>query len=104
MSSITFPAWQLICLILSIYGGFAGFVFAAWKIICNYRDKKTAEILACAQEAKNKAEENEKDVLRLRAELPLEYVRKEDWVRNQTIIEAKLDALAAKLDGGCNAR
>ncbi len=34
----------------------------------------------------------------LRGDLPLGYVRREDWIRNQTIIEAKLDALALKLE------
>lgn len=29
--------------------------------------------------------------------LPLEYVRREDHIRNQTVIEAKLDAIAGEL-------
>ena len=40
----------------------------------------------------------ERDLLALRAELPLHYVRREDYVRGQTIVEAKLDALAMKLE------
>lgn len=40
----------------------------------------------------------ERDLLTLRAELPERYVRREDYIRNQSIIEAKLDALAAKLE------
>ena len=51
-------------------------------------------------EAADKADDNERSILKLRAELPLEYTRREDWIRNQTVIEAKLDALAAKLDQG----
>ena len=39
----------------------------------------------------------ERNHLELRAELPLHYVRREDYVRNQTVIEAKLDALALRL-------
>lgn len=31
------------------------------------------------------------------ATLPLEYVRREDHIRNQTVIEAKLDAIATEL-------
>jgi hypothetical protein len=30
--------------------------------------------------------------------MPLHYVRREDYVRNQTVIEAKLDALALRLE------
>lgn len=40
----------------------------------------------------------ERDLLALRAELPLHYVRREDYVRGQTVLEAKIDALALKLE------
>ena len=40
----------------------------------------------------------EKDFLTWKADLPLAYVRRDDYVRNQTVIEAKLDALAVRID------
>lgn len=40
----------------------------------------------------------EKSFLRFQAELPLEYVRREDWVRGQSVIEAKLDGLALRFE------
>lgn len=40
----------------------------------------------------------ERDFLNWRAELPLQYVRREDYLRNQTIIESKLDGLALRLE------
>lgn len=40
----------------------------------------------------------ERDLLELRAELPKEYVRREDHIRFETVINAKMDSLAAKLD------
>lgn len=40
----------------------------------------------------------ERELLGLKADMPLHYVRREDYVRNQTVIEAKLDALAVKLE------
>lgn len=40
----------------------------------------------------------ERDLLSLRAELPMNYVRREDFVRSATVLEAKLDALAAKIE------
>ncbi|MDA8257955.1 MAG: hypothetical protein M0Z99_20410 [Betaproteobacteria bacterium] len=39
----------------------------------------------------------ERDFLKFRGDLPLEYVRREDFIRNQSVIEAKLDALALHL-------
>lgn len=40
----------------------------------------------------------ERELLELKAELPERYVRREDYVRGQTVIEAKLDALYNKLE------
>lgn len=40
----------------------------------------------------------ERELLNLRADLPLHYVRREDYIRGQSVIEAKLDALSSKLE------
>ena len=40
----------------------------------------------------------ERQMLNWKADLPLQYVRREDFIRNQTIIESKLDGLALKLE------
>lgn len=40
----------------------------------------------------------ERELLELRADLPVEYVRREDHIRYETVVNAKLDALAAKID------
>lgn len=40
----------------------------------------------------------EKDFLRFQGDLPLHYIRREDYIRNQTIIESKLDGLALRLE------
>ncbi|PAV10996.1 hypothetical protein CBG25_00930 [Arsenophonus sp. ENCA] len=40
----------------------------------------------------------EREFLTFKAELPIQYVRREDYVRGQTVIEAKLDALYSKLE------
>jgi hypothetical protein len=50
----------------------------------------------------------DRELLGLRAELPEKYVRREDAIREQVVINAKLDAIAAKFDnivlrGGKNA-
>lgn len=40
----------------------------------------------------------EREFLNLKAELPLHYVRREDYIRGQSVIEAKLDGLGSKLE------
>lgn len=40
----------------------------------------------------------ERELLGLKAALPMEYVRREDAIRQEVVINAKLDALAEKID------
>lgn len=40
----------------------------------------------------------ERDFLTWKADLPIQYVRREDYVRGQVIIEAKLDTIYNKLE------
>lgn len=40
----------------------------------------------------------ERQLLQHKAELPLHYVRREDYIRGQSVIEAKLDANYSKLE------
>jgi len=40
----------------------------------------------------------EREMLQLKADLPLQYVRRDDYIRGQSVIESKLDALASKLE------
>ena len=54
-------------------------------------------------EAANRAEASqwqrvERELLTLKAELPIHYVRREDYIRGQSVLEAKLDGLGSKLE------
>lgn len=102
MTEITMPLWQVVTLGVTVLVAFFGFVFAVWKVVSKLQERQVqtwvSALATSAANAKEKADETEKAFLKLLADLPLNYVRREDWIRNQTIIEAKLDALAAKID------
>src|SRR5699024_7858107 len=62
-------------------------------------------INAMVEDAKRDTKKNEiglqrvqREVLELRAELPERYVRREDYIRGQTVIESKLDSLAIRME------
>lgn len=40
----------------------------------------------------------EREFLKFQADLPMRYVMRDDYIRGQTVVEAKLDALAVKVD------
>ncbi|BCU88711.1 MULTISPECIES: hypothetical protein [Yersinia pseudotuberculosis complex] len=90
--------WEVLSLLL----GFISFIFAAGKILLNQIEKRLAERFATLESARKRSEEGwnrlEREFLEFRADLPLAYVRREDYIRGQTVIEAKLDALYSKLE------
>jgi hypothetical protein len=108
--------WYLVGLLL----GFLGVVFTFGKLLLAQIEQRLDQRFKAIDEAnkatsthwdtrfaelmdQNRREADgwqriEKDFLRFQAELPLQYVRREDYVRNQTVIEAKLDSLALKIE------
>ena len=70
---------------------------AAIQWLFNRHDSARAENAIKLEHIETRAVEIEKDVLRLRAELPLDYVRREDWIRFSNTLEAKLDAMRAEM-------
>lgn len=111
---------DLISWMLSLLAIFATLVLGLFKLLLRQFEKRLNERFSAQdvarQEASRHWEENfakvlerqdkdaeavqqlEKSFLRWQAELPLQYVRREDWVRNQTIIEAKIDRVFTKLE------
>jgi len=103
--------WQLVTLLLAFFGAVA----AGGKILFGQFERRLGErflsqdsALATSNKSINelltryveeqgkvidKMNELERDMLKWRADLPLLYVRREDFIRNQTVIEAKLDAI-----------
>lgn len=108
--------WQLVSLLITFFGCVAGF----GKILMDQSEKRSQERMRAQEESRRADRDHsdkrfdslekasreeagqwqrvERDLLQLRAELPVHYVRREDYVRNQAVIEAKLDAVAAKIE------
>ncbi|MFZ5659180.1 MAG: hypothetical protein ACOY5C_04905 [Pseudomonadota bacterium] len=96
--------WQLISLLITIAGSLAGF----GKLLLSQFEKRLSERFEAMQLSLNRqAEEEQKaaaqlaalerEFLQFRADLPLHYVRREDYVRGQSVLEAKLDALFSEV-------
>lgn len=108
--------WQLVTLLIA----FLGFLFAAGKLLLSQIDHRLNERFETIEKAQAEGQVTwretfaqhlneerretelmrniEREFLRFQAELPLQYVRREDHVRGQSVIEAKLDALYNKLE------
>lgn len=108
--------WHLILLLLAFFGCVAGF----GKLLLDQVEKRLQERFTAQDLARKEGQDTlrktldlhldsertnatalqalKEDFLRLQADMPLHYVRREDYVRGQTVIEAKLDALYNKLE------
>ena len=61
-------------------------------------DSRFSALESAARDEAGQWQRVERELLTLKAELPVNYVRREDYIRGQAVIEAKLDALYSKLE------
>lgn len=112
--------WALLTFLAGLLLTFLGCIFGFAKVLGSQIDKRLDSkfeaqeqaresgakslrdsIEAYTAEGKRTAEQLqalERDFLKWQAELPVSYVRREDYLRGQSVIEAKLDALYNKLE------
>lgn len=81
-------------LLLGFLGAIAG--VGRW-LLAQFQKRIDDRFSSLAADAKEWRQQETK-LMDLRAHISEHYIRREDYVRNQSVIEAKLDALAAKLE------
>lgn len=81
-------------LFLALLGGVA----AVGKWLLSQFQHRIDDRFAMLMEEARAWRETERNLVNLRAHVGEHYVRREDYIRNQSVVEAKLDALAAKLE------
>ncbi len=94
MATFEMPVWQMISIAVTILGAFVGVM----KMLLVQMERRLDQRFAIVDKDSERLRQVEIGLERLRGEMPLNYVRRQDWVRNQSIIEAKLDGLALKLE------
>ncbi|WP_339615232.1 hypothetical protein [uncultured Gilvimarinus sp.] len=94
-------AWQVISIALTVCGGLLAaikFLFLQFSKTLDEKFGAFDKRFGTLEDEAKQWQQVERDLLKLKADLPLHYVRREDYVRNQTVIESKLDAVALKFD------
>ncbi len=90
---ISVELWQFLGIVttvaLALSGGFA---FLLRQLLAQFEKRLETKFLMLEEESKS-WHRLERDLVQLRLELPERYVRREDYIRNQTIIESKLDLI-----------
>ncbi len=94
--------WALFTFAVGLLVSFLSAAFVLGKMLLSQVEKRLdARFNVLEKKADEEAGEwrrVERELLDLRAELPLNYVRREDYIRGQSVIEAKLDGLALRIE------
>ena len=97
--------WQLLGLLLSGLGALWGVVKMAAAQAQRHQDAAHAQLVgrldAIEQASRTEAgnwQRVEREILQLKADLPLNYVRREDYVQSTATIMAKLDAISLRFE------
>lgn len=90
--------WQVISVLIAFFGFAAG----VGKLLLIQTQQHIDRRFETLEKTYSREAENwlrvERDLANLRSELPLQYVRRDDYIRGQSVLESKLDALAVKLE------
>jgi hypothetical protein len=96
--TVQLEIWHLVSLVAALITAF----WAVAKLLLSqqqqHQDRRFAAIESLINEEASQWDRMERELLTLKAELPLNYVRREDYIRGQSVIEAKLDGLATKFE------
>lgn len=96
--TITLDAWQLVSLLITCCGGF----WALAKMLLNGAKQSIDEkFKAVGEHMKNQDESSrrlERDLMELKAELPRDYVRREDYTQAIATITVKIDSMMLRME------
>ncbi|MGA0610552.1 hypothetical protein [Caldimonas sp. KR1-144] len=109
MTNIQIELWQLITLLITLLLAFFGAVAAAGKMLLDQTGRSLDERFTKLQDQLDEIQEAnreeakqwkrvERELMELKAELPQRFVMREDYVRGQSVVEAKLDGLAVRIE------
>ena len=104
MMTLELEGYQAIMLAITIGGAIFGAGKAFFgRIETSLKDRDDGLKAEIAKVNDNVSKESEairqldREILKLKAELPREYVAKEDFIRSFTVVEAKIDAVQTTL-------
>lgn len=91
--TVSLELWHVITLALSLAGMFTGL----GRMLLAQFERRIEDRFGSLSGQAEGWRVLERELLEFRAELPERYVRREDYIRGQTVIEAKLDAISSEL-------
>lgn len=90
---LTVELWQLVGLVVTLAIALSGGFAALLRQLLRQFEKRLESKFSTLEAESKDWHRVERELVQLRLELPERYVRREDYIRNQTIIEGKLDLI-----------
>jgi hypothetical protein len=101
--------WQLILAVAGLISAFATMVWLFGTILVRQFKSQLDQRFSTIQDDISQRAQEETDVARqirnferefllFQRDMPVQYVRREDYIRGQSVIEAKLDAIYSKFE------
>ncbi len=90
--------WETAASVAAALVGFMALNLGTLKWLFERHERAISnQIAALKYEGSDFAHGVEREMLKLKAQLPLEYVRREDWIRFSSTLDAKFDAMRAEV-------
>ncbi|MBB5204437.1 hypothetical protein HNQ51_001751 [Inhella inkyongensis] len=96
--TVQLDAWHVVSLVSLLIGAFWSVAKLLLSQQQRHQDRRFEAIEELITNEASQWDRIERELLMLKADLPLNYVRREDYIRGQSVIEAKLDGLATKFE------
>ena len=103
--TIQLEIYQFVMILIAVLSAVIGTVKVLWGRIEKSLEQNFSNTNQKLEHVSMQADQSQKDIRQLereflihKAELPNKFVAREDYIRGQTVIEAKLDAVAQKLE------
>lgn len=101
--------WELLLALAALMATFASVVWMFGAAIVKQFEKRLDEKFVAIEDTRKSAgglmqsqlaqiQDMERSILNFKAEMPIHYVRRDDYIRGQTVIESKIDAVMSKLE------
>ena len=117
---ITVDIWQLLGVLGTLMGMMLSIMIAASKALIKQFEKRLDEKFSSMDASRSAAQQHwdnqfaslekaaideakgwqrlEREMMQMKVDLPKDYVRRDDYVRNQSVIESKIDGLAIRIE------
>ncbi|MGH7986937.1 MAG: hypothetical protein ACREQX_11710 [Candidatus Binataceae bacterium] len=91
-------SWEAVATFTGAFVALVGFNLGAirWLLI-RYETELRGRLDELKRDGSEFSHAIERELLLLKAQLPVDYVRREDWIRFANTLEAKLDAMRAEM-------